>query len=71
MVKRDSNKDAKPLIFVGDGESALPNYHCDGYEVNYYERWNGERAEYRCTNCLQRFRLRHTPGYEAPYSLYD
>jgi predicted RNA-binding Zn-ribbon protein involved in translation (DUF1610 family) len=65
------NWETKPVICVGDGEYAIPNTHCGGYEVTYWEKWNGQRAEYRCDNCGQRFRLRHTPGYERPYSLYD
>ena len=64
----DSNRDAKPIIITGDGEYALPETHCGGYEVL---NWN-ETADYRCVNCLQRFRLRHTRGYERPLgSFYD
>lgn len=66
------NRDTKPIVVVGDGEYALPETHCGGYEINWFERWNGERPEYRCTKCLQRFRLRHTKGYEKPLgTFYD
>lgn len=69
---KGSNHEAKPIVITGDHEYNLPNTHCGGYEVTYWERWNGERAEYRCDNCGQRFRLRHTRRYERPLgSFYD
>jgi hypothetical protein len=68
---QDSNRDAKAIVIVGDHEFELPDFHCGGYEVTYYERWDKTPGAYRCTNCLQRFRLRHRPGFVRPYSLYD
>jgi hypothetical protein len=69
----DSNKEAKPIIVVGDHEYDLPERHCDGEgEVLWFERWDDEKASYRCDLCYQRFRLRHTKGWEPPLgSFYD
>lgn len=67
-----ANHDAKPIVITGDGEYALPERHCGGYEVTYGEAWGNEKAAYRCEHCGQRFRLRHTKGYQKPLgSLYD
>jgi len=66
------NWSAKPIVIVGDHEYDLPNTHCSGKgEVTYWERWGNDRGAYRCDECGQRFRLRHRPGYQAFYSLYD
>lgn len=68
----NANRDAKPIIVVGDHEYDLPETHCEGMEVLWHERWNDVPASYRCEWCGQRFRLRHTKGWEPPLgSFYD
>jgi hypothetical protein len=67
-----ANVEAKPIVITGTSEADLPATHCGGYEINWFERWAGMRPEYRCTKCLQRFRLRKPRGYEPPLgSFYD
>lgn len=66
------NWDAKPIVIVGDHEFNLPSTHCAGKgEVLYFEAWGNDKGAYRCDECGQRFRLRHTPGYEPSHPLYD